>query len=76
MVRLAAEVRRGLKRSDIQTRRALLTVRLAAEVRRGLKPGNRPAINPRYFVRLAAEVRRGLKLTGDGATNFGRSPRC
>ncbi len=61
MVRLAAEVRRGLKRLTLGALVDFRFVRLAAEVRRGLKlrmPARADLVD---CVRLAAEVRRGLK---------------
>jgi len=60
-VRLAAEVRRGLKPVGRCVSLELALVRLAAEVRRGLKRKAVAEIAAKENVRLAAEVRRGLK---------------
>jgi len=60
-VRLAAEVRRGLKLLMPPPPASPVRVRLAAEVRRGLKPGHDEYSAAASSVRLAAEVRRGLK---------------
>jgi len=43
-VRLAAEVRRGLKRSQVSGEMLIGSVRLAAEVRRGLKHSTKTAL--------------------------------
>ena len=61
-VRLAAEVRRGLKLDTDAFISGHQPVRLAAEVRRGLKLSSLKIIEKNFLVRLAAEVRRGLKL--------------
>ena len=70
LVRLAAEVRRGLKLVVLIKGGYSMRVRLAAEVRRGLKQIFSDVASLTESVRLAAEGRRGLKRASQ------RKPMC